>query len=193
MNDTLTTKEAFLKELRSQTGPSHAGLEQNGYSIALMSPGVTPEDYKVYLQKMYGVIAPFERDIQPKLAHIVGDIADRQKYHLIAEDLEAMGVDVASVPEYKFDITGDAEALGAMYVLEGSTMGGMVINKHVSTALNIQSKYFAAYGSDTAKMWRAFIEVLTTYAVDNKAEDTIIQSAINTFTVMDKWLSGNNQ
>ncbi len=189
MTDINAHKESFLKELRARTDANHKALEQNPYSERLMSPDVTVEDYKIYLEKMYGIIMPFEQDIQPKLSHIVTDMANRQKHHLLSNDLEMLGSNTENIPQYHFSIANEAAALGSMYVLEGSTMGGMVIQKHVSK-LDVPVQYFTSYGSNTAMMWRTFIDTLTTYAVTQNKQEEIIDSAVATFKTMDNWLSG---
>lgn len=192
MTDINAHKESFLKELRAGTDANHKALEQNPYSERLMSPDVTVEDYKIYLEKMYGIIMPFEQDIQPKLSHIVTDMANRQKHHLLSNDLQDLGNNTENIPLYHFNAANDAAALGQMYVLEGSTMGGMVIQKHMSK-LGVPVRYFASYGSNTAMMWRAFIDALTTYAVTHNKQEEIIDSAVATFKTMDNWLSGDNK
>lgn len=192
MTDINAHKASFLKELRERTDANHKALEQNPYSERLMSPDVTIEDYKIYLEKMYGIIMPFERDIQPKLSHIVTDMANRQKHHLLLNDLKMLNSNTENIPQYHFSTANEAAALGSMYVLEGSTMGGMVIQKHMSK-LDVPVQYFASYGSNTAMMWRTFIDALTTYAVTHNKQEEIIDSAVATFKTMDNWLSGDNK
>lgn len=192
MTDTTAHKASFLKELRERTDANHKALEQNPYSERLMSPDVTVEDYKTYLEKMYGIIMPFERDIQPKLSNIVTDMANRQKHHLLLNDLKMLDSNTEHIPQYHFSAANEAAALGSMYVLEGSTMGGMVIQKHMSK-LDVPVQYFASYGSNTAMMWRTFIDAFTTYAVTHNKQEEIIDSAVATFKTMDNWLSGDNK
>lgn len=85
-----------------------------------------------------------------------------------------------------------AAAFGAMYVVEGSTLGGSVIARHVERALGLRPEtgcvYFRSYGSATGRMWKAFrtrLMAMSSPAVD----DVIVGSAQRTFGVMQSWLS----
>jgi heme oxygenase len=81
-------------------------------------------------------------------------------------------------------------------VLEGSTLGGRVLYKHINKALGFEADsgaaYFCGYGADTAGKWRLFLSCLSDYAADQVAAERIIASAIRTFTQMDLWLSGTH-
>jgi heme oxygenase len=77
-----------------------------------------------------------------------------------------------------------AEALGAMYVLEGSTLGGKIILK------TLQSKgvstddldFLDPYGKDTGALWRAFLSVLEREtAPDRAAMNECVLGATNAF------------
>jgi len=55
-----------------------------------------------------------------------------------------------------------SEIVGMMYPLEGSTLGGQVISKHLRRNLGLTpdhgARFFHGYGDDTESFWSAFIE-----------------------------------
>jgi heme oxygenase len=77
-----------------------------------------------------------------------------------------------------------AEALGAMYVLEGSTLGGKVIlktlrSKGVSTS---EFHFLDPYGKDAGALWRVFLSVLEREtAPDRAAMNECVLGATNAF------------
>lgn len=190
-------KDIFLGELRAQTTPCHKALEANPYSTALMAHEVTLTDYATYLRKLYGFVKPYEQQVFSTLANYIPDIDSRRKTALLESDLKALGYtdgQIAALPQYSYiSPQSVAQAFGAMYVLEGSTLGGSIIYKKLNHLIQVDKdsngKYFTAYGETSGMKWKAFIEAFTNYVVGNQAQQETINSAIVTFTSMDKWLS----
>jgi heme oxygenase len=85
----------------------------------------------------------------------------RQRRPLLELDLEWFGVAEKNdgrpmLPEMN-SLPG---LLGTMYVMEGSTLGGQLIARHVEVALHLGdgqgSSYFRGHGSQTGPMWKEF-------------------------------------
>ncbi len=78
-----------------------------------------------------------------------------------------------------------------MYVLEGATLGGQFIARHVERALGLAGgrgySFFRGYGEDTGRMWRSFREELGDRAPALEA-DEIVASACGTFDRFHNWL-----
>lgn len=190
-------KDVFLGNLRTQTTPCHKALEQNSYSTALMAHEVGIEDYSIYLQKLYGFVKPYENQVFSIVRELFADIESRRKTLLLESDLAALGFSaeqIAALPVYNYAMPANiAQALGAMYVLEGSTLGGNIIYKRLNHLIgideNTNGKYFTAYGHESGIKWKTFIETFADYSVTNNVQTEVINSAIATFTNMDKWLS----
>ena len=61
---------------------------------------------------------------------VVGDWAERRRAHLLSDDLSALNVEgVRLQPTPSFG--SSAEIMGAVYVLEGSRLGGKILRKRV--------------------------------------------------------------
>ncbi|MDJ1468369.1 biliverdin-producing heme oxygenase [Xanthocytophaga flava] len=184
----------FLQNLRTQTADCHKALEENSYSVALLSNNVSMEDYKIYLQKLYGVVSGFEKNVFPLLERSLPTISERRKAHLLLQDISAENTTdtIAVLPDKDFTTfyTTEAAAWGGMYVLEGSTLGGQVIQKHLVKSLPDfeGSSYFSAYGLQIGSQWKDFLQQLSIAAQTPGWEQEIIDSAIHTFTMIDNWM-----
>jgi heme oxygenase len=79
-------------------------------------------------------------------------------------------------------ITNTIEALGALYVLEGSIMGGSIIVQMLQKGgVNQGVSFFSGYGEATGMMWGNFIAVLNQNATNEKQEAEAIRAANDTF------------
>lgn len=190
----------FLQNLRSRTAACHYALEQNPFSIALLNNTVSNEDYTIYLKKIYGFVYGFEKNIFSKLRFFLPDIEQRKKTHLIISDLLLQNQNLQDIPLlpdsfFKSRYPKAAAAWGGMYVLEGSTLGGQFIKRHLQKNLDsgfTGSLYFTAYGSETGAFWKTFLQHLGDAAQDKGDAEQIIDSAVETFSAMDAWITSGS-
>lgn len=86
-------------------------------------------------------------------------------------------------------------ALGAMYVLEGSTLGGRFISKMIAEKLDLPDtegiRFFTGYGSHTSEKWDLFKDLLNNYTASNMVENEVIEAANQTFTKFKNWIELN--
>ena len=80
--------------------------------------------------------------------------------------------------------------LGAMYVVEGSTLGGQYIAQHVEASLDLQpgegDRFFRGYGQETMPKWREFQQVLLT--VPEAQTEEVIAAAKEMFGIFRAWM-----
>jgi heme oxygenase len=80
---------------------------------------------------------------------------------------------------------------GAMYVMEGSTLGGQLIARHVEVALHLSegqgSSYFRGHGSQTGPLWKEFCEMLKLRIPDEQT-DAVVVSAKAMFSTFGIWM-----
>lgn len=190
-----TGQDLFFKRLRQETAESHQRLEDNPLSKAILTPSVSIRDYQNYLAALFGVTIACEDQVFPAISHVITDLAGRYKSSLIIDDLLATGfteAEVDALPVYHFEFSSVAEAMGVMYVLEGSTLGGKVLYKHIHEVLGLTpengASYFWGYGTQTGNLWKSFISSLTQFVDENTERDGVIASAKKTFTIIDNWL-----
>ncbi len=155
---------AVLAHLRSATRQDHLALEG---VLGLLDEHLELGAYTEMLRRFYGFWAGWE----PQIAALLDDpmlLQPRRRLHLLAADLMTLGLsrhDLARLPDCPLvGLTGVTEALGSLYVMEGSTLGGKVISRNLERCLGAQAgtacSYFHGYGLRTGQMWRAFLAEL---------------------------------
>lgn len=184
--------------LRSATAEYHLRLEQ---SLPLMSPRLTIGDYAALVDRFYGFVEPLEAvlwDI-PGLAAIGMHKAERGKVHLLVNDLGAMGRapgTLKDLPRVQClpQLDNISDALGVLYVMEGSTLGGQVIRRRLEQTLGIGTTtgaaYFASYGSAAGAHWREYLNVLSESESYSDAS-RVVAAAVDTFAILQQWLVGH--
>lgn len=179
----------LLEDLKVQTRRQHSQLEK------INALPATRGDYVALLERFYGFVAPWER----QLARCVSDDdlvrEGREKTGWLEEDLAHFERDAgrrAALPQCEdLPETGSRPAiLGACYVLEGATLGGQFIARHLQEKLGLEpgggDRYFRSYGPDVGARWQAFRAELMRYSSpENDAE--IIAAAQNTFDKLTAW------
>lgn len=194
-----TPSEIFLSRLRTSTGPMHKGLEENAISKSLMNPEVNLTDYAFYLRCMGEVVKVYDETVLPAVSNVIVDAERRKKQLDIAADLVFLYANGASKRDSKpfVGFAGKpslAYALGYAYVVEGSTLGGRVILKHLNQTLQLGengTRFFAGYGAETGSFWKAFLQPFCDYVLSNKCEEEAIQGAMDGFSDIGKHFANN--
>jgi heme oxygenase (biliverdin-IX-beta and delta-forming) len=125
---------------------------------------------------------------------VLPDYPSRRKAASILTDLKTLGkvgsstLSIPLIPE----INAGFAALGAIYVLEGSTLGGKVIKELISKQLNRSSDtsfgFFDGYGENTFKMWQDFKLAIDRLLLTEQEYLQIIDTANKTFTTLKNWM-----
>jgi heme oxygenase len=190
----LTDRDANLTlRLRAVTAGAHSRLERD---LNLLRPPLSRARFTTLLVRFWGFHAASEPAIRrhDALAHLM---AGRYRLDILARDLQSAGLssgEIEALPQCAAagSLSRSLEgALGSLYVMEGSTLGGRLISRALSEASWLPPGgvgYFNPYGSRTAAMWRSFQDELT--ARSSPAADPLIEaSALTTFAVLRDWLS----
>jgi heme oxygenase len=148
------------RRLRAATHPCHQRLEDR---IDILQRVRTLAGRRTLAQRFHALHTEAEAALAPWLSHVEGlEFEGRRRSPLLARDLEALGAPPAAGPKDPIRVTGVAEALGRLYVLEGSTLGGRVIRREVAAAGGDMDglSFLDPYGERTGERWRAFLEVV---------------------------------
>jgi heme oxygenase (biliverdin-IX-beta and delta-forming) len=198
------TPSSILSRLRLETRSEHEAVEQ---VLDLMSTSLTRQGYRQRLQQFFGFYAPLEDALQARgnwTADIAGGaqlspatrsaLASRlTKTAHLRQDLGCFDVMTEDLPLCLNlpPLGSQAELLGCLYVLEGATLGGQMITRHVQSTLGITpdagGSFFEGYGADTGKMWQSMRQLLLSGAPDTLSENTIVANAITTFACLRRW------
>jgi len=181
----------LLASLRATTRPYHEAVEQNPFNRALAAGTVTAAATAHFLSRMYGFLQPYEAQLRAQAPSLgpAWELPRRYRAHLILEDLPRLGELTAPPVCRQLPPLGTrAQLLGAMYVLEGSTLGGQVIARQLAKAGIAAHAYFTGRGDHTGPLWKVFCQQLEAAgAAEDSAE--IVQSAITVFQALSLWLS----
>lgn len=188
----------MIKYLREGTERLHQELE--GILIPRIKKTNTPAAYLSLLQLFYGYYYPLEQHIAAHLdTSFPGGFEQRRKASLLLQDMAVIKGAPVEPPALCTDIpaiTDSCQALGALYVLEGSTLGGQVISQILSRNLPIPElpkalSFFEGYGANTQTMWDSFVHYLEGYNGTDAQKARLIQSAADTFLQFRKWAEAN--
>ena len=188
MPSTLTAA-TVAQAVKNETTFLHQEVEQ--LLLPRLNAIQSLEDYAAILQSFHGYYLPVEQAIQQHISPaILPDIEKRRNAMMVVNDLRFLGMKADQnfcneLPQ----ISNSAQAFGALYVLEGSTLGGKMIAKMLAKnkAVCIPTgalKFFNGYKEETGKMWTAFLKVLN----QQTDVDTIVESANQTFFHLKKWM-----
>lgn len=188
-----------LLRLRSATRREHEAAEA---ALGLADPAITRDRYHLRLEQLYGFYAPIEE----RLAELGGwgergvDIEARRKAPLLRADLAALGaepIDRIPLCSRLPPLEDAAAGFGCLYVLEGATLGGQIISRHIRSTLGIipgrGGSFFRGYGEQTGEMWRSFGAALTAFPVDAAADGRILTTAVATFCELRRWCEGHKE
>jgi heme oxygenase len=184
----------ILDILRDRTRAAHDRAEE---ALPLLDPALDEARYRAILAGFWG----FHAALEPRLAAVAElrewglDPAERRKLPRLEHDLRTLGADPArlAVADAVPEVEGVAAALGCMYVLEGATLGGRVISRHLAElgiGPDTGGAFFAGYGDETGEMWKSFSAAIGAYA-EAHPESTarMAEAADETFTLLERWLA----
>lgn len=187
---------AFPQRLRQETSALHTALEALPVSTSITNPSVTKEEYIHYLDLMHDVLKDAERVVYPQMARFLPDTEQRLKAPALEKDLDFLGHS-KTIYTRIFDAGPytDGFAMGILYVLEGSSLGGRVILKNIKKKLGFDetagASYFAGYGEETGTYWKRFSEGLAAFEEQEGNADEIIAGANYAFDAISKHFTKN--
>jgi heme oxygenase len=137
--------------LRAATSEAHERLDARFSAFDLADAN----DYGAFLLAQAGAFFPVEDALEAAgVAKVMEDWPARRRSEALRADLAALGLSgpkSVAVPS----LSSEADTLGALYVLEGSRLGGAMLVRTVPDTL---PKTFLTPGNPAA--WRAFVTVL---------------------------------
>lgn len=178
----------LMSRLKQATLDRHREVEA---LMPVLHPSLSRVAYARLLSQLQAVVGPLEARLLTLPFPPAFELHLRLKAPLLARDLSHLPSVSPTTPAMP-QLPGVFEGLGALYVLEGATLGGQVIARHLQRNLNIQSQsgsaYFHAYGVATGPMWLALTEAMNR-SVALEDEERVIVGAQHTFELFHQVLS----
>lgn len=164
--------------LKQNTAEFHDAAEKLFNSEKIFNKTFTLEDYKKIINTNYLMLLHSEDKIFNSLSEKFSEklqLDQRKKLALIEKDLESLSIENQKV-SHPLEINNEHEALGMMYVIEGSTLGGNVIAKQLSKTDGFDEvtfNFFGCYQENTGPMWKNFKEVLDTTVTEENYNEVL--------------------
>ena len=188
----------ILALLKSETKAEHDAAEG---ALRFFDPHFSIEDYSRMIRRFFGFYQPLEERLWqlPGWAAAGVDLEARRKSAWLEADLRALGISNPGDLPLCDDLPAPAglgDGFGCLYVLEGATLGGRHISRHLREKLNVlpgtTGAFHAGYGERTGLMWSEFREKLATYAAGRDENQRIVDAAVATFRSLRAWMISGN-
>ncbi|NEK87062.1 biliverdin-producing heme oxygenase [Blastococcus saxobsidens] len=181
-----------MRLLRTGTAPEHQAVED---TLDLLDPRLDRERLASVLTLMHGFWTAAEDGLDEWAARLPADAAaldwaGRRRSGLFAGDLAALGAAPPSSTPRLPPVPGTDEAVGRLYVLEGSTLGGTFIDRHLAELpglADVRIRAFSPYGERTGSMWAAFRRGARAHVAAGGDVDRVLGSARDTFRALAEW------
>jgi heme oxygenase len=190
-----------MERLRTDTREDHEATEATLLSRAINAGTVSREAYKAQLRAYHQVHHAIERSLEaaakeskavravveqagkktPALSDDLDRLAD-----VVALDSPALRTAVAALVRVVSPVN-TAAVLGALYVLEGSSLGATVLLPKLQQALSLKKEglsFYRGHGAETRSRWNAFGERMDQALADPASQEVAIASARATFAAL---------
>lgn len=179
----------ILARLKEETAHQHQETEKN---VDIMREDFSIDDYRSLLIKFYSFYKPFESKMSEAISAngIEFEHSERLNLPKLEKDLRELGMSDEEIAQIETTnelpkLDSGERIFGSLYVIEGSTLGGQVISRHLKQSLGIDadsgSAFFSGYKENTRDMWMGFMEAINKFADQSNDHDEIIAGANETF------------
>ena len=168
--------------IKEATREAHLALEKK---VVRKIKGIeNTHDYANFLKYFYAYFSHLESVIAPFITgERLPDHKDRRNSSYLKRDIEALGSSIHNLPQTTVPtIENHLQAFGALYVMEGSIMGGRIIVQFLeNVGIHQGVSFFSGYGENTEKMWELFGEAFNAQVTCDEQAQVMIQTANDTF------------
>ena len=175
--------------LREATALVHERMHSHDGFHRVKYGSIDKTSYTQLLCCLYSFYRPFEREMG------LGDLRSQW----LGQDLDTLGLDAsfrekilhcADIPRLQTPY----RRLGALYVVAGSALGGRQLARGLGhlfpTDETSGRRFFLGHGAQTSAVWRDYLVLLAAAPPDPHTQTEIVDAAIDTFAVFERWASG---
>ncbi len=184
------TPLTLRQSLRAATAEVHARLHRHAGFASIQNGTIDLVAYRQLLIRLYGFHVSFEA--------VMGISSERSAW--LQDDLAAVSIGgqptPAKIPRCTALAGFDTPAgrLGALYVVEGSTLGGRHLARQLDHLLGSTGsagrRFFLGRGIDTTTAWNAFLARMTSSTRTPAARRQTVAAAVRTFSIFQDWMDG---
>jgi heme oxygenase len=178
--------------LRTATDAAHQRLHAIPAFHALAEGRLDRAGYAALLRRKLGFHAALEARLAevPALEAYGIALAARRRTHLLRADLVWLGAPSESPPAPLPPFAGPAEALGGLYVAEGSTLGGRQLAHALDALLPPGAdgrRFLLGHGEQHGAMWRACCAAIERCGATEDGRAGMTRGAEATFAAFEAW------
>lgn len=180
----------ILDYLKENTKNIHHQLEKDNLAKFIMDHSISKDNYLKLLIQNYKFYHSIELALIQK-RHLIKTslhpFLTNEKSQRLKKDLKYLGCEVEDdLPQnISFQIDSENTALGALYVSEGSALGGLMISKQLKNCPHLRfMKEHCFFGRDVPKIlgrWKNFKQTVTQDFQDDTIKEEVLKSATKTF------------
>lgn len=172
--------------LRNGTAAAHKQLEATAVFAQLMKESVTTTDYARALRVMLQFYAMMEPCLKSGLLAHLPDYAYTPRFPLLQNDLQQLGMSANIQEDIRLQSPpGKAATLGMLYVVEGSTLGGQVLARHLYARLGerlaLATSIYNLGGKLTHDHWMQVQKTLRVQADQDVDIEHVVHAATECF------------
>ena len=194
----------LIEKLKKHCHQQHLHVRAGEYADQIMNQQITEHEYVKLLYANYFFHSTIESQITTVLSEEwKEELAwpHRLKANYIKQDLMALQKSLPTQALHKhyasqaYSINTLSEAIGALYVIEGTAIGGAIIKRNLlKTGWIIQKglpiHFYGCYGKELSARWKQFIQMTYTPEIDHSVA---LQQASITFDFYEKVLEITDQ
>ena len=181
---------SLRQELRAATRDVHDRLHRHAGFAAIQDATICLVDYQNLVARLYGFYVPFEAaaaigpDRSTWLAGDLQALGSKRPFHAVPKCWHVPRLDSAHL------------RLGALYVAEGSALGGRDLARGLDRLLGKDvmegRQFFIGRGAGTGDAWRSYLAQVSAAPPEPSIRAEIIEGAVETFAAFEHWLNGWN-
>lgn len=184
----------ILKQLKARTENLHRQVEEDNLASHILDHSIKPMQYEQLLiqnYRAYATLEHFLKENKEVLPEELQSFIDGKKTAAIAEDLKHFRT---APPERTSDFkpeTVSPEALiGILYVIEGSMLGGLMIQQHLDSCEGLRDirhhHFFGGDPKESIARWRSFMKAVNSKEYTHGEIDEAVDAAHEAFALFGK-------
>jgi heme oxygenase len=154
-------------------------------AVAALAPFASRENFARFVAVQYRFQSEIEALYRrPELQALLPGLAQSGRLAAAAADLDDLGVARPVIDAGRTVSPGFFQALGWLFVSEGSTLGAAVLLKRAQAlglSENFGARHLAGAPEGRARHWRAFVSVLDGLQLDETEDAAVMQGAQSAF------------
>ena len=186
--------ESARHALRQATEVAHERLHHVPAFASLASGRIGRGEYVALLRRLFGFHAAVEAALAaaPSLSRFGIAIEERRRTGLLVADLAALDAEPGAVAPPLAPLGSAAAAMGWLYVVEGSTLGGRHLARGLDGLLGDAEdgrRFLLGHGALHGAMWRACCEAVERCGAVPGGLADMIDGAGAAFLCFEEWFA----